>query len=89
MVLPLGLVDWQHLPPNVPQSQFAPRLDHDRAKIADWVGDYNGRRPHRLSDPAAYAANLTATGDRLRNPTRSADRPLLHPRQSAYHPTGL
>ena len=46
-------------------------LDHARAKIADWVGDYNGQRPHSslgYLTPAAYAAYLTATCDRLRNP---------------------
>src|SRR5438270_6629923 len=45
-------------------------LDHAQAKIADGVGDYNRQRP--LSSlayltPAAYAAYLTATCDRLRN----------------------
>ncbi len=46
-------------------------LDHARTKIADWAGDYNGQRPHSALGyltPAAYAANLTATCDRLRNP---------------------
>jgi putative transposase len=46
-------------------------LDHARAKIADWVSDYNSQRPHSslgYLTPAAYAANLTATCDRLRNP---------------------
>ena len=37
-------------------------------------------RIHRL-----YAATFTATGDRLRDPTSSTNRPLLHPRQSAYN----
>ena len=39
-------------------------LDHARAKIADWVDDYNGRRPHSsigYQTPAAYAAYLNAT----------------------------
>ncbi|MGY4427988.1 transposase InsO family protein [Bradyrhizobium sp. F1.13.1] len=46
-------------------------LDHARTKIADWVGDYNGQRPHSslgFLTPAAYAAYLTATCDRLGNP---------------------
>ena len=46
-------------------------LDHARYKFASWVEDYNTRRPHSAlgySTPAAYAANLTATGGRLRNP---------------------
>lgn len=46
-------------------------LDDARAKIANWVADYNLRRPHsalKYLTPAAYAAHLTATDDRLRNP---------------------
>jgi transposase InsO family protein len=46
-------------------------LDHARAKITDWIDDYNQRRPHSALGylpPAAYAANFTATYDRLRNP---------------------
>ena len=46
-------------------------LDHARAKIGAWREDYNQRRPHSALNyltPVAYAANLTATGGRLRNP---------------------
>jgi putative transposase len=46
-------------------------LDHARSKIENWVDDYNHRRPHSALGyltPAAYAANLSATCDRLRNP---------------------
>jgi transposase InsO family protein len=46
-------------------------LDHARTRIADWANDYNGQRPHSALGyltPTAYAANLTATCDRLRNP---------------------
>jgi putative transposase len=46
-------------------------LDHARAKITEWIDDYNQRRPHSALgyiSPVAYAANLTATYDRLRNP---------------------
>jgi putative transposase len=46
-------------------------LDDARAKIANWVADYNLQRPHsslKYLTPAAYAARLTATDDRLRNP---------------------
>src|ERR1700677_2319225 len=46
-------------------------LDHARTKITNWVNDYNQRRPHSALGyltPAAYAANLSATCDRLRNP---------------------
>jgi len=45
-------------------------LDHAREKIGAWTQDYNHRRPHSAlghATPAAFAANLTATGDRLRN----------------------
>jgi putative transposase len=62
-------------------------LDDVRAKIANWVADYNIRRPQsslKYLTPAAYAAHLTVTDDRLRNPDQSADRPLLHPRHLAY-----
>jgi putative transposase len=46
-------------------------LDHARKRSADWANDYNGQRPHSALGyltPTAYAANLTATCDRLRNP---------------------
>jgi len=46
-------------------------LDDARTKIAVWVADYNLQRPHsslKYLTPAAYAAHLTATDDRLRNP---------------------
>ena len=45
-------------------------LDHARARIANWIADYNHRRPHSALGyltPAVYAAKLTATCDRLRN----------------------
>lgn len=44
-------------------------LGHARAATARWVADYNHRRPHSAigyATPAAYAAHLTAMGDRLR-----------------------
>jgi transposase InsO family protein len=46
-------------------------LDHAREKIATWVDDFNHLRPHSAlayQTPAAFAANLSATCDRLRNP---------------------
>jgi putative transposase len=46
-------------------------LDHARSRIANWIDDYNQRRPHSALGyltPTAYAANLSATRDRLRNP---------------------
>jgi transposase InsO family protein len=68
-------------------------LDHARSVIDRWVGDYNQRRPHSALGyltPATYAANLTATGDRLRNPDqlrRSSVAPPAHTRHS--HPKTL
>jgi transposase InsO family protein len=46
-------------------------LPHARTKITEWAADYNLKRPHSALDyqtPAAFAANLPATCDRLRNP---------------------
>jgi putative transposase len=46
-------------------------LEHARSKIENWVDDYNHRRPHSALGyltPAAYAASLSATCNRLRNP---------------------
>jgi putative transposase len=46
-------------------------LDHARTRIGSWVADYNEERPHSALGyltPARYAANLSATCDRLRNP---------------------
>jgi putative transposase len=57
-------------------------IDDARTKVAVWVADNNGERPHsslQYLTPAAYAATLTATGARLRNP---ADRPLFQPAPS-------
>lgn len=44
-------------------------LGHARAATHRWVADYNHSRPHSAlgyTTPAACAAQLTATGDRLR-----------------------
>jgi putative transposase len=57
-------------------------LDDAREKIANWVADYNERRPHSAlgyKTPAAYAANLTATGGRLRNPDQLRRPPVAPP----------
>ena len=46
-------------------------LGHVRTKIADGINDYNQRRLRSAlgyRTPAAYAASLPATCDRLRNP---------------------
>lgn len=63
-------------------------LAHARAALARWTADYNECRPHsalRYQTPAAYAATLTATGDRPSNPSqliRSPVAPQAHLRQS-------
>src|SRR4051795_2825349 len=65
-------------------------LDHARTKIADWVGDYNGQRPHSslgYLTPAAYAAYLTATCDRLRNPDQLRRSHVAH--TAPKHPPRL
>ena len=57
-------------------------LDDARAKIAAWVADFNTARPHSALGyltPAAYAANFTATGDRLRNPDQLRRSPVATP----------
>ena len=54
-------------------------LRHARAKLATWASDYNTERPHSALGyltPAAQAALLTATGDRLRNPDQLRRSPV-------------
>ena len=54
-------------------------LDHARAKIGVWANDYNHQRPHSslgYATPVEYAANLAATGDRLRNPDQLRRSPV-------------
>ena len=54
-------------------------LGHARAATARWVTDYNQNRPHSAlgySTPAAFAARITATGDRLRNPDQLRRSPV-------------
>ncbi len=48
-------------------------LDHARAKSSGWVDDYNHKRPRSAlacRTPAAYAANLLAKCDPLRDPNQ-------------------
>lgn len=43
-------------------------LDHAREVVGRWIADYNATRPHSALGyltPAAFAAQLTAMGDRL------------------------
>jgi putative transposase len=54
-------------------------LDHARRVIGTWADDYNTARPHSslgYRTPAAYAATLTATGARLRNPDQLRRSPV-------------
>uniref|UniRef100_UPI00292F2FE3 integrase core domain-containing protein n=1 Tax=Bradyrhizobium sp. 33ap4 TaxID=3061630 RepID=UPI00292F2FE3 len=54
-------------------------LDDARAKLAAWIADYNDERPHsslQYLTPAAYAASLTATDARLRNPDQLRRSPV-------------
>ncbi len=56
-------------------------LAHARQTIGTWADDYNTARPHSslgYQTPAAYAANLTATGARLRNPDQLRRSPVAH-----------
>ena len=64
-------------------------LDDARSKVAVWVADYNGERPHsslKYQTPAAYAANLTATDDRLRNPDQLRRSPVAPPAPTGVQP---
>ena len=57
-------------------------LDHARDCIARWTADYNLQRPHSALGyltPVAYAANLAATGGRLRNPDQLRRPPVATP----------
>jgi putative transposase len=62
-------------------------LGHARAATARWIADYNQHRQHSAlgyATPAAYAAQLTAMSDRLRETgalRRSPIAPSAQPRQ--------
>jgi putative transposase len=62
-------------------------IDHAREVVADWIRVYNTERPHSAlgyQTPTAFAAQLTAMGDRLRAPEplrRSPIAPSAQPRQ--------
>jgi putative transposase len=54
-------------------------LGHARRAIGTWAADYNLQRPHSslgYLTPVAFAANLTATGGRLRNPDQLRRSPV-------------
>jgi putative transposase len=62
-------------------------LSDARNRLAEWVADYNGERPHsslKYQTPVAYAASFTTTGDRLRNPDQLRRSPVAPPA-----PTGV
>jgi len=64
-------------------------LNHARTSIASWIADYNERRPHSAIGyltPACYAANLTATCDRLRNPDQLRRSPVAPPAPHGVKP---
>jgi putative transposase len=57
-------------------------LDHARAVLARWAASYNQQRPHSslgYLTPAAYAAKLIATDDRLRNSDQLRRSPVAYP----------
>ncbi len=59
-------------------------LGHARAALARWVADYNQHRPHSslgYATPAAYAAQLTAMGDRLLGTEALRRSPIAPPAQ--------
>ena len=65
-------------------------LDHARSRISAWADDYNHQRPHSslgYLPPAAYAANLTATCDRLRNPDQLRRSHVAPPAPNGVNPT--
>jgi putative transposase len=68
-------------------------LAHARAALARWVADFNGCRPHSAlgyQTPAAYAAQLTATGDRRSNPDQLRRSPVASPAHTRHsHPRTL
>jgi len=59
-------------------------LDHAREAVARWVADYNHRRPHSAlgyDTPAAFAAQIAATGDPQREMERLRASPVADPAQ--------
>ncbi|MES0003369.1 IS3 family transposase [Mesorhizobium sp. M0051] len=60
-----------------------------RTTIAEWADDYNRSRPHSALGyitPAAYSANLTATGDQLHNPDQLRRSPVAQPAPYGVQP---
>lgn len=64
-------------------------LDDARAKITAWVTDFNTAHPHSALGyltPAAYAANFSATDDRLCNPNQLRRSPVAPPAPNGVKP---
>lgn len=64
-------------------------LDHARTRIATCADDYNQRRPHSALGyltPADYAASLSATCNRLRNPDQLRQSHLAPPAPHGVNP---
>jgi putative transposase len=62
-------------------------LDHARSVLARWVYDFNQCRPHSAlgyQTPVAYAAQLTATGDRRSNPDQLRRSPVAPPAHTRH-----
>jgi transposase InsO family protein len=68
-------------------------LGHARSAIARWVTDFNNCRPHSAlgyRTPAAFAAKLTAPGDRRSNPDQLRRSPVALPAHTRHsHPATL
>jgi putative transposase len=61
-------------------------LDHARTRIANWIADYNEQRPHSALGyltPARTPPTSPQHAIVCATPTSSADRMLLHPRNTA------
>ena len=61
-------------------------LDHARSRIANWIDDYNQRRPHSALATSPRQLMPPISPQRAigcATPTSSADRTLLHPRRTA------
>jgi putative transposase len=63
--------------------------DHAREKIAVWIDDHNNQLPHSAlayQTPAAYAANFSATCDRLHNPDQLRRSQVAHTARDGAKP---
>jgi transposase InsO family protein len=82
-------ITWHFIAPGKPMQNGFCESFNGRMRDADWTNDYNGQRPHSALGyltPAAYAANLSATGDRLRNPDQLRRSPVALPAPDGVKP---